>query len=92
MKNLFLMIRYVFITPWCITNRLEGYSIVILSAQTSGMAASADLFSGVFIILNNNEFNKIYLSANISTFLIAVFVWDNLAKYKHISLKYGWTR
>ena len=46
--------------------------------HTSGMANSAVSFSGVVTILNNNESSNIYLSANISTLQIAVFVLSNL--------------
>ena len=55
-------------TPWCPANRLEWYSVKIVSAHTSGMASNAISFSGVVTILNNNESNNIYLSANVSTF------------------------
>ena len=43
---------------------------MILSAHVSGTVRTADSFSGV--ILNNREPNRMYLSANASTFLIAV--------------------
>ena len=52
-------------------NRLEWYSAIILSAHISGTANTADFLSGVDTILNNNESNNIYFSANASTFLIA---------------------
>ena len=42
---------------------------MILSVHISGTARTAVSFSGV--ILNNNESNRMYLSANVSTFLIA---------------------
>ena len=41
------------------------------------MANNAVSFSGVVIILNNKESNGIYLSANASTFQIAVLVLGN---------------
>ena len=63
-------------TPWCPANRLEWYRIMILSAQVSGTARTAISFSGV--ILNNRESNRLYLSANVSTFLIAALEVGNL--------------
>ena len=57
-------------TPWCPANKLEGYKVMILSAHISGTARTAVSFSGV--ILNNNESNRMYLSANVSTFLFTV--------------------
>ena len=41
--------------------------------------------------LNNKESSKIYFSASVSTFHIAVLVLGNLfhARYKYKSLKYG---
>ena len=56
-------------TLWCPANRLEWYRVIILSAQFSGTAKTTNSLSGV--ILNNSESNSIYLSANVSTFLIA---------------------
>ena len=57
----------------------------MLSAHTSGIANSAISFSGEVVILNNKESHNIFLSVNISTFQIAVFVLCNLfwAKYKY---------
>ena len=80
-----------FITPWYPANRLEWYSVIILPANISCMANSAVSFSGVVTDLNNKESSSIYLSANVSTLQIAVFVLGNLfwAKHKYISLKYG---
>ena len=49
---------------------------MILSAHVSGTARTADSFSGV--ILNNSESNRIYLSANVSAFLIAALEVGNL--------------
>ena len=49
---------------------------MILSVHVSGTARTAISFSGV--ILNNRESNRIYLSVNISTFLIADLEVDNL--------------
>ena len=65
-------------------------SVIILSVHISGVTNTAVSFSGVVIILNNNESNNIYLSANISTLQIAVFILGNLfwAKYRYKSLKY----
>ena len=60
-------------TPWCPLNKLEWYKVIILLAYVSGTARTAVSFSGV--ILNNREFNRMYLSANLSTFLIAVLGW-----------------
>ena len=51
---------------------------MILSVHTSGMTNDAASFSGVVIILNNNESNNIYLSAKVYTFQIEVFVLSNL--------------
>ena len=49
---------------------------MILSEHISGTARTAVSFSGV--ILNNSESNRMYLSANISTFLIAALEVSNL--------------
>ena len=68
MKNLLLIVKYVFMTPWCPANRLEWYRVMILSVHVS--------FS--VVILNNKESNRMYLSANISTFLIAALEVGNL--------------
>ena len=56
-------------TPWCPANKLEWYKVIILLVHIPGTARTAVSFSGV--ILNNSESNRIYLSANVSTFLIA---------------------
>ena len=74
-------------TPWCPENKLEWYRFIILTAHTSGTARTAVSFSG--IILNNGESNKLYHSANASTFLIAALELGNLfcAKYRYMSLK-----
>ena len=79
MKNLFLIVKYVF--------RLEWYKVMILSAHVSGTDKTAISFSGV--ILNNWESSKIYLSANVCTFLIFVLEVGNLFcdKYRSMSLK-----
>ena len=65
-----------------------------LYAHISGIANSADSFSGVVTNLNNNESSKMYFSANISTLQIAFFVLGNLfwARYRYKSLKYGLLR
>ena len=76
MKNLLLIVKYVFMIPWCPANKLELYKVMILSAQVSQTARTAVSFSGM--ILNNSESNRIYLSVNISTFLIAVLEVGNL--------------
>ena len=55
MKNLSLIVRYVFITPWCPANKLVWYSAMILSAHISGMANSTLSLSGVVTNLKNNE-------------------------------------
>ena len=69
MKKLSIIVKYVLMTPWCPANKLEWYKVIILSAHVSGTARTAVSFSGV--ILNNSESNRMYLSANVSTFLIA---------------------
>ena len=58
-------------TPWCPLNKLEWYNIITLLAKVSGVANSAFFFSGVVTSLNNKESNKIYFSANVSTFHMA---------------------
>ena len=63
---------------------------MILSAHISGMANTAASLSGVTVILNNNESNRIYSSANTSTFLMPTLelgkmLWD---RYRYMSLKY----
>ena len=63
-------------TPWCPANKLEWYKVIILLAHISGTARTAVSFSGV--ILNNSESNRMYLSANVSTFLIAALEVGNL--------------
>ena len=57
--------------------------------HVSSIAKTAISFSEVNFIVNNNESNKIYLSAKVSTFLIAALELGNLfwAQYKYISLK-----
>ena len=76
MKNLSLIVKFVLMTPWYPANKLEWYTVMILSAHISGTARSAVSFSGV--ILNNSESNRIYLSVNISTCLIAALEVGNL--------------
>ena len=61
---------------WCSANKLEWYRVMILSAHISGTARTAVSFSAV--ILNNSESNRMYLSANISPFLIAALEVGNL--------------
>ena len=60
MKNLLLIVRQILIRPWCPANRLERYSVIILSVHISGIANNAVSFAGVVTILNNNESNSIY--------------------------------
>ena len=81
MKNMLLIVKYVFMTPWCPANKLEWYKDMILLGHFSGTARTAVSFSGV--ILNNRESNRMYLSANISTFLIAALEVGNLFCDKH---------
>ena len=90
--NLLLMVKYVFITHWWPVNKLEWYKVIILSMHTSGIVNSAVSFSGVAIILIKKESDNIYLSANISTFWIVIFVWGNLfwAKNRYMSLNMSW--
>ena len=57
-------------------NRLEWYSVIILSVHVSGTARTVVSFSD--IILNNRESNRIYLPANVPTFLNAVLELGNL--------------
>ena len=47
MKNLLLIVKYVFMTPGCPPNILEWYRVMILSVHVSGTARTADSFSGV---------------------------------------------
>ena len=54
MNNLSPIAKYVFITPWCPVNKLEWYSVIILSAHISGMANSAVSFFDVVTSLDNN--------------------------------------
>ena len=70
--------------PWFPANRLEWYRVMVLSAHVSGTARIADSFFGA--ILNNRESNRIYLSANISTFLnatleVGIFSETSIDKY-----------
>ena len=89
MKNLSLMVKYVFITPWCRASKLLWYKVIILSVHVSGIARTVVSFSDD--ILNNNESNKTYFSASASNFLIADFKVGSLFcdTYKYKSLKYG---
>ena len=63
-------------TPLCPTNRLDRYRVMMLSVHVFGIARTADSFSGV--ILNKRESNRIHLSVNVSTFLIAALEMGNL--------------
>ena len=72
------MVRYVFTEPWCPTNKLVWYNIMILSAHISGMANSAVSLFGVVTNLNSRESNRIYLYAKVSTLHIALLLLGNL--------------
>ena len=84
MKKLSLIVKFVFMLPWCLqtANKLERYMVIILSVHISGIARSAVSFSDE--ILNNSESNRMYLSANDSTFVIFALEVGNLfcAKYR----------
>ena len=60
---------------------------MILLVHVSGIARTAVSFSGV--TLNNRDSYRMYLSANVSTFLIAALEVGNLFfdKYRQMSLK-----
>ena len=64
---------------------------MILSTQLSGIAKTADSFSGVVLSLNNSESSNKCLSANVSVILTATLCDGNLfcTKYEYTSLKYG---
>ena len=64
-------------TPWCPANKLAWYRVTILSAQFSGTANTVVSFSGVGVILNTNQSNKMYPSANVCSFLITVLELGN---------------
>ena len=87
MKNMSFIVQYIFMMPRCPTDKLEGYSTIILSAHISGIARTAASFSGV--IINNRKSNRMYGSASVSVFLIAPLEEGNLFcdKYKNTSLK-----
>ena len=76
-------------TPWCPDNKLLWYRVIILSMHVSGTSRTAVSFSDD--ILNNNESNKTYFSANVSHFLITNLEDGSLFcdKYRYRSLKYG---
>ena len=69
MKKMSLIVIYVFKTLRCPANKLEWYRVMNLLTHVAGTAWIAISFSGV--ILNNSEWNRMYLSANVSTFLTA---------------------
>ena len=73
-----LIAKHILITPWCPANKLELCRVMILSVHVSQIARTAVSSSGV--ILDNSESNRMYLSANISTFLIATLEVGNLLK------------
>ena len=56
--------------------------------------ASNVSFYGVFTNLNSNELNSIYLSVNVSIFIIADLMLASLfcTRYIYKSLKYGWIK
>ena len=83
------MNRHAFTTPFCPTNRLLWYRVIILSPHDSGTAKTAVSLSEE--ILNNSESSTTYFSASASIFLIASLEGGNLFwdKYKYKSLKYG---
>ena len=62
-------------TPWCPAIELKWYEVIIVSAHGSGTAGTAVSFSGV--ILNNSESNRMCISVNLSTFLIATLEVGN---------------
>ena len=66
-----------FYDTWFPANKLEWYKVIILLT-----ASTAVSFAG--LILNNSESNRMYHSANVSTFLIAAFEVGSLfyAKYR----------
>ena len=78
-----------FITPWCPANKPLWYRVIIFSAHVSGTTRTVVSFYDD--ILNNNESNKIYFSANVSNFLIANLEDGSLFcdKCRYRSLKYG---
>ena len=88
MTDLLLMVKYVYMTPWCPANRLKLYRVMILSVQVSDTARTAVSFSGV--ILKNRESNRMDLSTNIFTFLIVILEVGNVFcdKYRKMSLKW----
>ena len=88
MKKLSLIVKYVFITPWCPVNRLVWYRVMILSMHVSGTTRTAVFFSG--LTLNNKESNRIYFSSSVYTLLIAILEKGSLFcdKYQYRSLKY----
>ena len=61
---------------WCSAIKVEWYKVIILSVHVSGTARTAVSFSSV--ILNDSEFNRMYLSAKVSTFLIVGLEVGNL--------------
>ena len=58
-------------TPWCPGKKLGWYKVIILLVHASETARPVVSFSGV--ILNNSKSNRMYLSPNVSTLLIAAF-------------------
>ena len=73
-----LIVRYIFITPLCPTNKLAWYRVTILAAHISGTASSAVSLSGVVTILKSNESSNMNLSAIFYTLCIALFLLGNL--------------
>ena len=66
------------IMPWCPANKLERYKAIILSTHISSIANTAVSLLSVVDVLNNNESNNIYFSANASTFHIPTLELGNL--------------
>ena len=79
MKNLSLIVKYVFITPWCPANKLECYRVITLSTHDSETARTAASCSG--IILNNSESSRILIASLEDGSLFC-------DKYEYRSLKY----
>ena len=59
-------------------NKLKWYKAIMLSTHVSSIANTAISFSGVVDILNSNESNNVYFSANASTFCIPALELGNL--------------
>ena len=88
-EKLSLIVRYIFIMPWCPANKLVWYIIIILSVHISGTANNTVSLSEVVTILKSNESSRMNLSAIFSILCIALFLLGNIfwARYKYRSLK-----